>query len=418
MRRMRSMSKAGGIGQGRPFGLPVFLIAFLLLAWLIPSAWAAADLEVVADGNNAFALDLYRVVRGGAVGGNVFFSPFSISGALAMTYAGARGKTAAQMARTLHFTLAPERLHPAVAGVLAGLRGGTGAELAVANALWGQNGMPLRPEFLDIVKTYYHGDFRQVDFIGQPDTSRRTINRWVEEKTHERIKELLQAGDIGAGTRLILTNAVYFKGRWSSRFESRLTAKEPFRLMSGKTVRVPMMRQRGEFGFFEDDKVQVLELPYAGERLSMVVLLPRDGATLEKAEKQLTLQNLGTWLAGLSEEKVDVELPRFRTSRSFNLNGALITLGIKDAFGERADFSGMAAKEKLSLAEVVHKAFVEVNEEGTEAAAATAAATKSDTARQSRFFSFKADHPFIYMIRDRQSGSIIFIGRLMNPAEG
>ena len=418
MRRLRSMSKAGGVGQGCAFGPSVLLVAFLLLAWLIPPAWADSDKEVVIDGNNAFAFDLYKEVRAGATGGNIFFSPLSISGALAMTYAGARGRTAAQMARTLHFTLAPERFHPAVAGVLAGLREGAGAELIIANALWGQSGMSFRREFLDIVTSRYHGDFMEVDFTGQPDNSRRTINRWVQEKTHERIKEVLGPGDIGARTRLILTNAVYFKGRWSSRFESKLTAKAPFHLESGKTVRAPMMKQRGEFGFFEDNNMQVLEMPYAGEKLSMVLLLPRDGAALEGIEKQLATQYLRPRLAGLSEEKVDVELPRFRISHCFNLNDSLITLGMKDAFGEKADFSGMAAKEKLSLSEVVHEAFVEVNEEGTEAAAATAVASKMETARQSRVFRFKADHPFIYMIRDRQSGSIIFIGRLMNPVEG
>jgi serpin B len=418
-RCIRSMSRAGGVGQGWVLGLSAFLIAFLIGAWLVPPARAASDKEIVTDGNNAFALDLYKEIRDGAKGENIFFSPASISGALAMTYAGARGRTASQMAQTLHFTLAPKRLHPAFAEVLAGLGGGAGAELSVANALWGQSGMPFRREFLNIVKSYYHGDFREVDFSGQPDESRRTINRWVEERTHKKIKELLHRGDIGAGTRLVLTDAVYFKGTWLSRFESALTAEGPFHLESGKTVRAPMMKQQGKFGFFEDDMVQILEMPYAGENLSMVVLLPQDGITLEGVEKQLIPQNLNGWLAGLSEMKVKVELPRFRASRYFKLKDALIALGMKDTFGGEADFSGMAAKGKVSIDEVVHKAFVEVNEEGTEAAAATAVVGKgAGRGGAHRTPLFKADHPFIYMIRDRQSGSIIFMGRLMNTETG
>jgi serpin B len=421
------------------------IVLLAVFSSFICPAFAATDREAVVEGINAFALDLYRQI-GASERGNVFFSPAGIYSVLAMTYAGARGDTSSRMAGALHVSIPPERYHAALAEVRAGLEGpgpaapqalsememayqrelqrrhlaparaSAGSGLTVANALWGQTGLPLRQEFLDLVERYYKGGFRQVDF-DRPESG-AVINRWVEEKTMGRIRDMVSP-NVGSKTGLVLTNAVYFKDRWSNPFDPFFTVEKPFRTAGGRTVRTPMMGLGGKFRFFEDNKVQVLEMTYAGDRLAMVIILPRKGVALGAVEKSLTARVLGEWLARLSEEEVSIELPRFKTTRSLDLRDALIRLGMKDVFTEAADFSGMTEKVKLSLSAAVHKAFVEVNEEGTEAAAATAVETVA-TARQSDYKDIKtfiADHPFIFLIRDGQSGSIIFAGRLANPGD-
>lgn len=391
----------------------VFLMAILIICFSsIPPARASTDIESVVEANNGFALDLYRQIASRDLDGNIFFSPASIYTGLAMTYAGAQGNTASQMAKTLHVALPGERLHPALANMWAALKG---TQLAVANGLWGQAGLTFRREFLDMMEHYYGGDFRRIDFR-QPGSS-LVINRWIEEKTRGRIKDLLQPHGVGPMTSLVLTNAVYFKDKWLSEFDPASTAKRPFHLPGGETVLTQMMSQKGKFPFFEDDTLQVLEMPYAGG-LSMVILLPREGVAFEAQERSLTAQGLRKLMDRLSEEEVDLEMPKFKMTRSYDLKEHLIPLGMKDAFGETADFSGMAVHEKLFISAAVHKAFVEVNEEGTEAAAATGVrmelmASESD----SKAFVFKADRPFIFMIRDRQTGSLIFAGRMTNPAK-
>jgi len=420
------------------------IVLFLVFLSFIPPAFAATDREAVVEAGNAFALDLYRQI-GASEKGNVFFSPASIYSVLAMTYAGARGDTSSRMAGALHVSIPPARFHAAFAEIWAGLEGpgpavpkalseaemafqrelqrrhpalakpSAGPGLAAANALWGQAGLPLRKEFLDLVERYYNDGFRQIDF-NQPGSG-AVINRWVEEKTMGRIRDLVPR-DAGSNTGLVLTSAVYFKDRWSHPFDPFFTVEKPFHTEGGRTVKAPMMRLERKLRIFEDDSVQVLEMPYAGDRFSMVIILPREGVALEAVERSFTTQGLGQWLARLSLEEVSVEIPKFKTTRSLDLKDTLDRLGMKDAFTEAADFSGMTDKARLCLSAAVHRAFVEVNEEGTEAAAATAVEMVA-TARQSDYKDIKtfvADHPFIFMIRDRRSGSIIFTGRLADPA--
>jgi serpin B len=380
----------------------------------------AADRDVVVQGNTQFAFDLYNQIKKGEnKDQNIFFSPVSISTALAMAYAGARGETEKQMAQTLHFSLPQQKLHPAFSELLSGLKGNTNYELAIANRLWGQKDYKFSGDFIALVDKDYQGGLQLMDFPANPESCRKTINQWIEDKTKQKIKDLLHSGDIQALTRLVLTNAIYFKGNWTSKFDPKSTADAPFTQGDSKNITAPLMSQTGNFSFFEDDLLQAIELPYAGDRLSMIVLLPRKGVSLAKMEQALTLESFSRWRASMHQQEVHVFLPKFKTTQRFLLNDSLETLGIKDAFEElKADFSGMTGRRNLYISKVIHKAFVDVSEEGTEAAAATATGMLTTRARpfQSQPV-FRADHPFIFTIIDKQPGTILFLGRIMNPKQ-
>jgi serpin B len=389
------------------------LVAIIIL-FAFSTGLQAADRDVVVDGNTRFALDLYQKLKADRKGQNIFLSPFSISTALAMTYTGARGETEKQITQTLHFALPQQQLHPAFSALQADLQSSKGYELAIANRLWGQKDYPFLKDFLKFVDTHYRGGFDEVDYLRDPQGSRKIINRWVEEKTKEKIKDLLLPEDITNLTRLVLTNAIYFKGSWISKFDTKNTIQAPFRLEDGKTVTTPLMSQTGQFKYLDTETLELLELPYVGDRLSMLVLLPRKGIELEKVEQILTSENLRAWRSSMEDTGVRVFLPKFKTLTRFELNDSLIALGMKDAFDEDlADFSGIPGKKDLYISKVIHKAFVDVNEEGTEAAASTAVVMSTKSMRIEPIF--RADHPFIFAILDKQSGSILFLGRLMNP---
>ena len=399
------------------------LFAVLLATALLATSCTTMALAEVSDahrtalveGNNAFALDLYAKLKKRE--GNLFFSPYSISTALAMTYAGARGSTEKQMADVLHFELDRERLHPAFRGLIDRLnaQGKEGAyQLSVANALWGQKGYGFLKKFLDLTEANYGAGLKEVDFVKAAEAVRKTINAWVEKQTQEKIKNLIKRGILDADTCLVLTNAIYFKGNWASRFNNRYTKDSPFTIAPGKRVEVPMMFRSGKFKFLEQDTFYMLELPYVDDELSMVVLLPKEIDGLGELQNSLSTGNLKAWLRNLRKQEVRVYLPRFKTTSEFMLAEVLKFMGMTDAFSGRADFSGMTGRKGLSISAVIHKAFVEVNEEGTEAAAATAVVMKRGGPRGRVF---RADHPFIFLIRDNRSGSILFLGRLLNPLQ-
>jgi serpin B len=375
------------------------------------------DKAEAVKGDNAFALDLYGKLRG--ANGNLFLSPASISTALAMTYAGARGDTAKEMARTLHFTLPQEKLHPAIGALLYDLNGPgkeRGYQLSVANALWPQKGHAFLPEFIKINKDNYGAGLQEVDY-GDTEKARQTINDWVQKHTQDKIKNLLKEGVLDADTRLVLTNAIYFKGDWKNPFEKERTNKGPFHLTSKQKVDVPFMRQTDHFNYLDGGNFAALEMPYAGQELSMVVFLPKKIDGLNEFEKSLSADNLTGWLGKLTDKKVDVIMPKFKITAEFSLKEALSSLGMPMAFSGKADFSGMDGKKDLYLSAVVHKAFVDVNEKGTEAAAATGVVATKLAARVDPIPIFRADHPFVFLIRDQKSGSILFLGRLARPAE-
>ncbi len=377
----------------------------------------AGDVKVVADSNNRFALDLYGKLKKGDE--NLFYSPYSISTALAMTYAGARGATAEEMAKTLHFDLPPNRLHPAYAEMIrdlneAGKKGDF--QLSVANRLWGQKGESFLKEFLDLTERLYGAGLSQVNFAGDAEGARRTINDWVEKQTADRIKELILKDVLGRDTVLVLVNAIYMKADWLSPFRKQETRDEPFFATGDRELKVPMMHQTGSFGYAETDGLQVLELGYKGDRLSMVILLPRQKDGLADLEKRMNFGSMTRWLAQLEIRKARVSLPRFKATMGFNLKDKLQSLGMTTAFTAKADLSGMNGKKNLSISGVIHKAFVNVDEKGTEAAAATAVIVgRTAMPMPEQIPEFRADHPFVFLIRDRQTGAVLFLGRVMKP---
>jgi len=399
----------------------LFILVAVFTLWQGTSLFALDELDkgIVAQDNNKFAFDLYSQVK--QKEGNLFLSPFSISTALAMTYAGARGNTETQMADTLYFSLSQERLHPAFLTLMQGLRADSarsGYELSIANALWGQGGYKFHGAFIDITKNYYEAGFKEVDFVKNTEAARQTINQWIEAKTKDKIKELIKPGVLTEFTRLVLTNAIYFKGKWISQFKKESTKPEPFELISGDKVQVSMMNQTKEFNYSENENIQILEMPYDGNKLSMVILLPKEKKGIRELENLLKAENLKTWLSTLRKREVIVSLPKFKMTSEFLLNEALKALGMTDAFDRTsADFTGMTPDPVgLYISEVIHKAFVDVNEEGTEAAAATAVdmTLKAAMMLESKPV-FRADHPFVFIIRDKSSDSILFIGRVMDP---
>jgi serine protease inhibitor len=375
----------------------------------------SSDIKTVAQGNTIFALDLYNKLK--ETEGNLFFSPYSISTALAMTYAGARGNTEKQMAEVLHFTLDQKKLHPAFARLeaqLNSMQDNRNIELTVANALWTQKDYVFLREFLDLTKNNYGAALNLVDFKKAHEAVRIKINAWVEEKTRNKIKDLIKPGVLDPLVRLVLTNAIYFKGNWESQFEKSKTKEAPFWLAPGKSVKVPMMTRKQKFNYMENDRLQILELPYVGNDLSMIVVLPKKIEGVTQLESVLSVDNLNTWLNLLRKREILVYLPKFKTSSQFSLGEMLSSMGMSDAFTAHADFSGMTAKQELYISSVIHKAFVDVNEEGTEAAAATAVAMKL-LSMPAPPPVFRADHSFIFLIRHNPSGSILFLGRITNP---
>jgi serpin B len=374
-----------------------------------------SNLAAAVQGNTEFALDLYKKLR--SLEGNLIFSPYSISIALAMTYAGARADTQIQMAQTMHFLPDQDHLHPAFAHLEARLEqsGKKGhVQLRVANTLWPRKGYEFLRAFLTLTKRFYGVRITPVDF-GDGEAARLTINTWVEERTENKIKDLIAEGVLDDSTRLVLVNAIYFKGNWADRFDPGLTNQAAFLTPTGGQVQVPMMTLKHTFKYAEDDVLQALELPYAGGDLSMLVLLPRDVNGLVRLEESLVVKNLDKWKKNLQETEVEVSLPRFELTFPFRLDDTLKSMGMENAFSTKADFSGMDGTQELYLGAVLHKAFVAVNEQGTEAAAATAVAMQTKALAFSPII-FRADHPFVFFIHENGTGSILFIGRVENPA--
>jgi serpin B len=386
-----------------------------------PTTTTTPEQAKVTQSNNAFAIELYSQLSRRP--GNLFFSPESISTALAMTYAGAQSETAAEMSKTLHFTSGLGQLHAAMGALLRDRNAAhDGYQLKEADALWVQTGYSLLPEFLKVTKDNYGAGLNQLDFNGATETSRHTINAWVAQHTENKIMELLQPTSVTSDTRLLLTNAIYFKGDWDERFKKEDTRSEDFRLSAARTVKAPLMHMEKGFNYFDGGSFQALEIPYKKKDLSMIVFLPKAMGGLFAFEHSLTPPNMRQWLSRLRPaHEVVVGMPKFKMETEFSLKDTLISMGLKQAFDPKtADFSGLASREtmerdgNLSISEVIHKTYVDVNEEGTEAAAATAMViTKAPTATRPIFF--RADHPFMFLIRDNRSGSILFIGRVSNP---
>jgi serpin B len=389
----------------------------------ITSPDASADEQaLLVEGNSAFAFALYQALKGEE--GNLFYSPYSISLALAMTYAGARGETAEQMAATLHLLLEQARLHPAFNWLDAELakrgegaqgKDGEGFRLNVVNAIWGQRDYEFLSEFLDVLAENYGAGLRILDFINEAEECRVTINDWVSNQTEGRIEDLIPQGAISELTRLVLTNAIYFNAAWKYPFDKGVTSNGPFHLLDGGQLTAPIMRQVESFGYTKGEGYQAVELPYNGTELSMVILLPASGQ-FQSFEKGLQAQKISAIISALRPTRVALAMPKFEFESEFSLKDTLADMGMPDAFcpGD-ADFSGMTGNRDLFISEVVHKAFVAVDEAGTEAAAATAV-MMSLTAVPEPPVEVTIDRPFVFLIRDIETGAILFVGRVLNPS--
>ncbi len=375
----------------------------------------------LVDGNTAFALSLYQLVR--TTEGNLFFSPYSISEAMAMTWAGARGETETDMASAMHFLLPQTQLHPALnkldldlASRGQGAKGkdGAGFRLHVLNAIWGQQGYKFTPQYLDTLATNYGAALRVLDFMKQPDQSRITINDWVAQQTENRIKDLIPAGSINSLTRLVLTNAIYFNAAWAQPFQKGATSEGTFHRLNGSDVTASMMRQTDSFRYSEGTNYQATELPYDGNELSMIVILPKAG-TFGDFEQSFDSASLKAIVDGLKTREVALTMPKFGYETSMSLKQSLGALGMGIAFTDSADFSGMDGAHDLRIQDVIHKAFVAVDEDGTEAAAASAVIVGT-TAMPVNTAEMKVDRPFLFLIRDNPTGTVLFLGRVSDPS--
>ena len=393
----------------------------------------AEPAETIAESGNAFAVDMYKRLAG--TEGNLFFSPTSIQTALAMTYAGARGDTAAQMETALHLPEDADDVHADFAKLIADLneqrrvttwtekdgkveRGTKPAyELHLANALWGQERYPFKDEFLALTGECYDAALHEVDFAASAE-ARKTINTWVEKQTNDKITDLIPAGVLIELTRLVLTNAVYFKSDWAEQFEERATKDGDWHVSAAESYETPMMHQQEQFGYAEMESLQALSLPYKADELDMVILLPRERDGLGELEKGLTGEKLAGWLDALERKEVRVTMPKWKFTSRFGLKDVLSSMGMPAAFNrDKANFTGIADVEKLWIDAVLHKAYVAVDEDGTEAAAATAVVMRAEaiTPEPPEVKVFTADHPFLFLIRHKDTGAILFMGRVAKP---
>lgn len=381
------------------------------------------EIQSLVSGNTEFALAMYRQLIADSDGDNIFYSPYSISTALAMLYGGAAGETERQMTSCLRFTLPQETLHSGFNYLAlelesrgdgaAGMDGGE-FRLNVTNAQWWQQDYPALTGYLDLLAVNYGAGVHLLDFSAYPEPSRLTINQWVAEQTEDRIKNLLPAGSITGNTRLVLTNTIYFNAAWAQPFEETNTADALFYLLNGTSVTVPMMRQTSYFGYTAGDNYKAVKIPYDGSELAMVIIMPETGE-LTPFEETLDNAAIDTLSDGFKNEYVALSMPKWEYRSNFKLKSMLGNMGMTDAFNWNADFSGITSTSRLCVSDVFHEAFIKVDEAGTEAAAATAIPLPDSMIPDP--VSFTIDQPFIYLIQDIPTGTVLFIGRVLNPMQ-
>ena len=373
------------------------------------------DSREIIEANNRFAINLYSQYK--SEEGNIFFSPFSISTAMAMVYEGAEGKTAKEIKSVFGFPKYDNSRRNQYSNLLSEInKKDKEYALKTANALWAEQDFHFLDEYLTTVEKYYGGKTTNLDFKNEPDSSRLIINNWVEDKTNNKIKDLFPEGSIHPLTRLVLTNAIYFKAEWLIQFDADKTSDENFRVNPDKSIKVPMMQptsQKSTFNYTQNKDLQILEMPYAGEDLSMLILLPLDD-DIEALENSFTIEKLTEWKKSLRKRRVKIYIPKFKFETKYFMKNTLINLGMPTAFTNSADFSGMTGTKDLKIDKVIHQAFIEVNEEGTEAAAATGIGMMQHSMPPPTPI-FKADHPFIFIIQQKETGNILFMGRVSNP---
>lgn len=380
-----------------------------------------SDVKNITDANNQFAFDYYNKLISKEEG-NIFFSPFSISSAFVMTYEGAKDQTANEIRSVFYFPDNMEYIRNEYSSFFNEInKGSKKYKLRSANALWAQQDYKFSKDYFNNIEKYYNGRAENLDFKKNPEGSASTINKWVENQTNNKIKDLISPDSINEMTRLILTNAVYFKGDWVKQFNKDNTKDEDFRTGKNINVKVKMMSltdEDAEFNYGENSSLQILEMPYAGDELSMLILLPKDD-DLAKFETTLSTKNLSDWKEGLEIQRVKVYIPKFKFDTMYSMSDDLKEMGMPIAFSDSADFSGMTAsgRKELKIDQAIHKAFIEVYEEGTEAAAATGImmVATSFQPEKPEIPIFKADHPFVFLIQHSNTGNILFMGRVVDP---
>ncbi len=374
------------------------------------------EVNNIVNASNQFAFDLYSKYKSRE--GNIFFSPFSISTALAMTYEGARGQTAEEMQSVFYFPENDSIRRTEYSKLFYMInRKDKEYNLSTANALWAQKDYQFLDEYFNTVGEYYGGKVTNLDFIKETEKSRQIINNWVENQTNNKIKDLIPSGLLNVMTRLVLTNAIYFKGTWVYQFDKEDTTEMDFKITPSEIIKVPIMyldNEDAKFNYVETDDLQILELPYKGEEISMLILLPKDN--IESLEKELNLEGLTEYKNMLQKQEVIIYLPKFTFETKYFMAQDLIEMGMPTAFSsiDAADFSGMTGKNDLFISSVIHQAFIDVNEEGTEAAAATAVVMELKAIPKDIFL---ADHPFIFIIQQKDTGNILFLGRVVDPTK-
>ena len=372
----------------------------------------------ISENNNLFALDLYKNISGKTE--NLFYSPYSISTALAMTYTGARNKTEDQMGTVMHFPKNSNTFYDKYSTLLRDINvmnDDSTMNIYTANSIWAQKEFKFKEDFIGILKNSYNSSVNNVDFINETENSRIRINKWVESQTSEKIKDLIQPGLIDYLTRMVLVNAIYFKANWEKAFDEKQTQKMDFHISTGADVNCDFMFAENDFKFYEqEDGLMAIEIPYSKGKMSMLVILPKDNNGFDVLKKEISLDLYNKINSGLVSKKVKLWLPRFKTTSDFELSDVLKQMGMMEAFSDKADFSGMTGNKDLKISKVIHKAFVEVNEAGTEAAAATAVVmrVKSMPVKQPEF---KADHPFLFIIKENTNNSILFAGNIYDPTK-
>nr|MDO8111292.1 serpin family protein [Candidatus Sigynarchaeota archaeon] len=398
------------------FIAPITLHQFIPYTRQVDASGSTEEMmRVVANSSNTFGIDLYREIQDGA--SNVFFSPWSITSAMLMLQEGARNQTAAEIADVFHLG-DMETWRPNYAGIHNRLVGGERFTLRTANALWADQSHAFNAEYIGIIDRYYGGGTRYMDFANSPDTACQEINDWVADITNDRIRDLLQPGDVSPLTRLVITNAIYFNSAWKYQFKPDQTTNRTFYSPSGSQS-IPFMHL-GEsdlyFNYMENNLLQMLELPYTGDRLSMLLLLPRVNVTLvDFVEQHLSTAALDAWKAEMAQEEVEINVPTFDIETRYDLIPVLEALGMSKAFSpSEADFSGLDGTRDLSVSSIVHQAFVAVNEVGTEAAAATAIVVWLTAIGYDHIF--LANRPFIFLIQERTTGAILFMGSFTDPS--
>lgn len=368
----------------------------------------------VSISNSKFAADLYKQIKNEPV--NQFYSPISITSALAMTYAGAAGETLKQISKTLYFSTNQDELHQSYNMLFKKLSetNSEGIQLKIANSLWLQEDLKISTQYLSITDKYYNAGVIPVNFITNPENSRKTINNWVEKNTNNKIQNLLPDGSIHSQTRMVLVNAIYFKGQWDKIFDKNQNTTEVFYVFKTCETQATYMNNYINTSYYEDNQLSIVEIPYANQDQSLLIILPKEKYGLKEIEKLFEQNLLENYFIKMEHKRVALSIPKFKTESTFELQEHLSKMGMPIAFSNNADFSGITGDKSLAIDKVIHKAFIDVNEEGTEAAAATAV-TMRKTAMLLDEVKFKADHPFIYLIRDNETNTVLFVGRLMNP---